>query len=43
MRVANSARSATGGINGYYVDSVASYAVTTTVTNKQLQFQEGQP
>jgi hypothetical protein len=37
------ARSATGGINGYYVDSVASYAVTTTVTNKQLQFQEGQP
>lgn len=37
------ARSVTGGINGYYTDTVASYAVTTTVSNKQLQFQEGQP
>ena len=37
------ARSATGGISGYYVDTVASYTVTTTVSNKQLQFQEGQP
>jgi hypothetical protein len=36
-------RSATGGINGYYVDTVASYTVTSTVSNKQLQFQEGQP
>jgi hypothetical protein len=37
------ARTATGGISAYYVDSVASYSVTTTVSNKQLQFQEGQP
>ena len=37
------ARSATGGINGHYVDTVANYTVTTTVSNKQLQFQEGQP
>jgi hypothetical protein len=37
------ARSGTGGITGYYVDAVASYAVTTSVSNKQLQFQEGQP
>jgi len=36
-------RSATGGINGYYVDTVANYVVTTTVSNKQLQFTEGQP
>jgi hypothetical protein len=37
------ARSATGGITGYYVDTVASYVVTTTVSNRQLQFQEGSP
>jgi hypothetical protein len=37
------ARSATGGINGYYTDTVANYTVTTTVSNKQIQFQEGQP
>jgi hypothetical protein len=37
------ARSATGGINGYYTDTVANYTVTTTVSNKQIQFVEGQP
>lgn len=37
------ARSGSGGISGYYVDTVASYVVTTNVTNKPLQFQEGQP
>jgi hypothetical protein len=37
------ARSATGGINGYFTDTVANYVVTTTVSNKQLQFVEGQP
>lgn len=37
------ARSGTGSITGHYVDTVATYAVTTTVSNKQLQFQEGQP
>jgi hypothetical protein len=36
-------RSATGGITGYFVDTVASYLVTTTVSNRQIQFQEGSP
>lgn len=36
-------RNATGAITGHYVDAVANYVVTTTVSNKQLQFQEGQP
>lgn len=36
-------RSGTGGITGHYLDAVASYTVTTTVSNRQLQFQEGQP
>jgi hypothetical protein len=34
---------ATGSINGYYVDAVASYTITTTVTNRQIQFLEGAP
>lgn len=34
---------ATGSINGFLTDSVASFTITTTVTLRQLQFQEGQP
>ncbi len=37
------ARSGTGGITGHYLDTVATYTLTTTVSNRQLQFQEGQP
>jgi hypothetical protein len=37
------ARSGSGSINGYYTDTVASYELTTTVSNKQIQFTEGQP
>ncbi|MBZ0231551.1 MAG: hypothetical protein K8M05_04315 [Deltaproteobacteria bacterium] len=37
------ARTGSGGINGHYVDTVASYVVTTSVSNKPLQFEEGQP
>lgn len=33
----------TGSINGYYPDTVASYAITTTVSNRQIQFVEGAP
>jgi hypothetical protein len=36
-------RSATGAISGYYVDTVASFTVTTTVLNQQIQFAEGAP
>lgn len=36
-------RRANGALTGFLSDSVASVAVTTTVTNKQLQFTEGQP
>jgi hypothetical protein len=36
-------RSGTGSINGYYTDTVASWAITTTVSNRQLQFAEGAP
>ena len=36
-------RAATGSITGYYTDTVASYVVTTTVSNKQIQFAEGAP
>lgn len=36
-------RSATGTITGYYPDVVASYVVTDSVTNKQIQFAEGSP
>lgn len=34
---------ATGSINGFLTDSVASFTITTTVTLRQIQFQEGQP
>ena len=37
------ARSATGAITGYYTDNVASFTVTTTVSNKQVQFMDGAP
>jgi hypothetical protein len=37
------ARAASGGITGYYTDSVATYVVTTNVSNKQIQFAEGSP
>ncbi|HEX5059340.1 MAG TPA: hypothetical protein VFV99_08275 [Kofleriaceae bacterium] len=37
------ARSASGSITGYYVDMVNNYVVTTTVSNKQLQFMDGAP
>jgi hypothetical protein len=36
-------RSGSGSISGYYVDTVASYTVTTTVMNQQIQFAEGSP
>jgi hypothetical protein len=36
-------RAATGAITAYQIDNVASYAVTTTVTNRPLQFVEGAP
>jgi hypothetical protein len=36
-------RSATGSINAYLTDTVASYTVTTTVSNKQIQFVDGEP
>jgi hypothetical protein len=36
-------RGATGSISGYYPDSVASYVVTTNVSNKQIQFVDGAP
>jgi hypothetical protein len=36
-------RSSTGSITGYYVTNVATYTVTTTVNNLQLQFAEGAP
>jgi hypothetical protein len=36
-------RSATGSITGYSVDNVATFTVTTTVSNKPLQFVEGSP
>ena len=31
------------GISGFYPGMVASYAITTTVSNKQIQFAEGSP
>jgi hypothetical protein len=36
-------RSASGGITGYYTDAVATYTVTTIVSNKHVQFAEGSP
>ncbi|MDB4961427.1 MAG: hypothetical protein JWP01_1426 [Myxococcales bacterium] len=36
-------RGTTGAISGYYPTSVASYTVTTTLSNKQVQFAEGAP
>lgn len=36
-------RSMTGAISAYYTDTVASFTVTTTVTNKQIQFADGAP
>lgn len=34
-------RGTTGAVSGYYPDAVSNYVVTTTVTNKQIQFAEG--
>jgi hypothetical protein len=34
-------RSTTGALMGYYADAVSNYIVTTTVSNKQIQFAEG--
>jgi hypothetical protein len=36
-------RSATGALTGYYGATVDNYVVTTTVSNKQIQFEEGAP
>lgn len=36
-------RSGSGSVNGYYPDTVASYVVTDSVSNKQIQFAEGSP
>jgi hypothetical protein len=36
-------RGTTGGITGFYPTTVATYVVTTTVNNKQIQFAEGSP
>lgn len=36
-------RGATGLISGYYPAAVDNYVVTTTVSNKQIQFVEGEP
>jgi hypothetical protein len=36
-------RGGTGAISGYRTDNVASYAVTTTVSIRQVQFAEGEP
>lgn len=36
-------RSTTGAVTGYYTDAVASYIVTTVISNKQIQFAEGAP
>jgi hypothetical protein len=36
-------RSTTGAITGYFTDAVSSYVVTTVISNKQIQFAEGQP
>ncbi len=36
-------RATSGSINGYYPASVDSYVVTTTVSNKQIQFVDGAP
>jgi hypothetical protein len=36
-------RSSSGSISGIYVDRVATYLVTTTVSNRQVQFAEGEP
>ncbi|MGE5187128.1 MAG: hypothetical protein ACM31C_33995 [Acidobacteriota bacterium] len=37
------ARSASGAITGYSATNVASFTVTTTVTDRQVQFAEGSP
>jgi hypothetical protein len=36
-------RSTSGSISAYFVDTVASFTITTTVTNRQIQFEEGMP
>jgi hypothetical protein len=36
-------RNANGGITGYFPATVAGYTVTTTVSNRQIQLQEGSP
>jgi hypothetical protein len=36
-------RNAAGAISGYYVDKVASFTVTTTVTDRQVQYVDGAP
>jgi hypothetical protein len=36
-------RSTTGAITGYYPGNVASYVVTTSYSNKQIQFADGAP
>jgi hypothetical protein len=36
-------RAASGSITGYYTDTVSNYVVTTTFSNKQIQFLDGAP
>jgi hypothetical protein len=36
-------RSGSGSVSGYYPDTVATYVVTDSVSNKQIQFAEGSP
>jgi hypothetical protein len=36
-------RSASGSISAYYTDNVASFTITTTVTNRPIQFADGAP
>jgi hypothetical protein len=36
-------RSTSGSISGYYPTAVDSHTVTTTVSNKQIQFVDGAP
>ncbi|MGE0546220.1 MAG: hypothetical protein AB7O24_12250 [Kofleriaceae bacterium] len=36
-------RSMTGSISSFYIDTVSTFTITTTVSNRQLQFAEGSP
>jgi hypothetical protein len=36
-------RATSGSISGYYTDTVNDMTVTTTVSNKQIQFVDGEP